>query len=686
MKRAGQISLALLALQLPVEGRPSSADPIAFLERLPRSPEPFLLIDWIEKARGFDRLAFDATARGEYLPLLRLSPTGTNLPGPVFGLPSYVGSRPGSASEAIAAIAAVVGASLVGIDKENQAGRDWVGMCLEWHSAASGLVSNNPKRRPGSSFWYDLFPAVLLFQLADLYPHRGDLAAAVRANADAWRDVILRLGGAAADFNHTAFRFATSSPHDNGKWREPDAAAGLAWLMHAAWKRFGDQRYAEAAGWCLDYLERWPADGGSPLYEVLLYYAPITAARANVSGASRYNLGRMLDWCFSENLSRPTTRPNWGMIAERWGDYDVHGLMGSTRDGGGYAFAMNTFQAAAALAPVARYDVRYARRLGRWLLNVANSARYFYGSHWPADQQSSPGWQSSPPDVVAYEGLRRKARVLARLVEGTARRRLRAAPPGHEWRPANWTHTLPASVEHAAVVISGKSAHTIPAGAFTIEQSDGNARQFREIARWPRHAVGAGEVNKTNVPLSQLKTELTVRLTPQLPLGSGELDVRVDVHCFTAVSPFASGDPIVFQWGPATDLSVYGSAHVGFLGALIERTNVPGTVRVNLIATDFFRDRAFPTWLYYNPHDTASEFVIESGEGAFDIYDAVSHRFLARNVKHQTTVTVGPDEAAVLVLTPIRTAAAYQSRSMTIEGVTVDYLGRSDQTDPVNPK
>lgn len=39
---------------------------------------------------------------------------------------------------------------------------------------------------------------------------------------------------------------------------------------------------------------------------------------------------------------------------------------------------MNGFQQAAALAPVAKYDKRYARAIGKWLLNIANASRLFY--------------------------------------------------------------------------------------------------------------------------------------------------------------------------------------------------------------------------------------------------------------------------------------------------------------------
>jgi hypothetical protein len=94
-----------------------------------------------------------------------------------------------------------------------------------------------------------------------------------------------------------------------------------------------------------------------------------------------------------------------GSVAETWGGFDAHGLCGSVTDGGGYAFTMNTFSQAAPLVPLVRYDDRYARAIGKWMLNASNAARLFYPTSVPATNQSSPGWNGDPAGCVAYEGL-----------------------------------------------------------------------------------------------------------------------------------------------------------------------------------------------------------------------------------------------------------------------------------------
>jgi hypothetical protein len=630
---------------------------LPLVDRMPRRPQPWQPIDWREKARAFDRLAFAEHAAGNHLPLVRVRERGRNIAGPAFDLPTFVGAPEAKASEAITCLAAVVGGLLAGLDKADQHGRDWVAMCLDWYSPDAGVVVNNAAGRPGNSFWYDLFSAVLFFELADLQPERADLDAALRATARRWREAVVALGGPGADFNHTAFRFTGMVPHDNGRWREPDAAAGLAWLMHAAWRRTGEPQFLEAARWCLDFLERRDPAEGNPGYEVLHLFAPVVAARLNAEAGTHYRVDRLLGWCFSENLDRPAARPDWGMIVERWGAHDVHGLLGSTRDGGGYAFAMNTFHAAAALAPVARYEPRYARALGRWLLNLANNARLFYPDQWPAEQQSSAGWPGSPEAAIAYEGLRRQPRVLAPRV---------AEPPG----AAGWRFRLPARTIRATGYCTAAEPAGPAAGAFAIECDEGAG--FREVGTWPGPVSGRRPT--ASFAVSARASDVAVRLVPQGTATVPPPDLEVGIRCFLdGPSPFATGDPLVLGWGSATDLGLYGSAHVGFLAAVVAPANVPGTVRANLTATDFFRGPSHPTWLYYNPGEAPAMFVVEGPAAGFDLYDAVTHRFIARGAAGRAEFELAADAAAVVVVVPAGAAVTQAGGRREAGGAVIDF-------------
>lgn len=540
---------------------------IPLVERMPRIPQPFRVIDWKARAKDFDRLAFDLTARGERLPLVRLVDKPLNISGPGFTMPAYVGGT--FNGEGIVCLGAVVGGSLVGIDKSRQQGRNWVAMCQEWSGEKSGrglLVLNGPAGGTGGSAWYELLPGTLFCQLTDRYPQMEGMDRIMRTTADRWcegcRYVTDSQGK--ADFNWTAINLATRQPIFNGKWREPDMAAGMGWIEYMAWTRWHDPKYIEAARRCADFLQRRRPEEPSPLYEVLLYYAPVLVARLNVEAQGHYNVAKLLNWCLSENLQPSQVRRGWGIIAQRFGAFDCHGLQGSSTDRGGYAFAMNTFHAAGMVAPLARYDARFARAEGRWLLNLANAARLFYPDALPDDHQSCPGWKSAPASAIAYEGLRK---------EGIRR--------------------------------------------------EGPVQQPMKI---------------------------------------------VELHR----SPYACGDPTVFGWAK-TDLGIYGSAHVGFLAALIERTNQEHIVQIDLLATDFFHGPAYPTYLYYNPENNPREIEIEVGPAPCDLYDAVTHRFLVRGVQGMAKFPLAANHPAVIVVAPAGGRVETRPGRVLVDGVVVDY-------------
>ena len=529
---------------------------IAAVEWMPNLPEPFELIDWREKARAYDRFVFDLRAQGEFLPLVWLDESHINNDRTTFGMPSYVGdphrsARHAGTQEGIACMGAVLGATLVGIDK-SRAEHDYVRMCEAWFNSRNGsnLVLNLQRQETGGSFWYEIWPQIVFYALADRYPDKLRLTEIMRITADRWRQACNDLAGpnGIPDFDHTSYNFRTRQPVDNGRWKEPDAAAGVAWLQYAAWVKFQDPHHLAAAEGCLRFLQGRPEN---PYYEVLLPYGTLVAARMNAELDRDYDVDRLLDWCFGIS----DCRGGWGVTVGRWGDYDCDGLLGSIDNRGGYAFAMNTFAQAGALVPLARYDTRYARAIGKWMLNLANSARLFYPGALPPDHQTSGFWQGDPEHVVAYEGLR------------------------HRWQ--------------------GKS-------------------------------------------------------------------------------PCATGDPVAMNWGPKTDLGLYGSGYVGMLGGIVRATNVPGILQLDCLATDFFRREAYPTFLCYNPYPEERSFRFAVGPERADLYDAVAHRIAMRNVRGRVDLTLPADSAAVIVVVPAGGKMTREGKRALVDGVVIDWRSGPD--------
>ncbi|MFH0881632.1 MAG: laminin G, partial [bacterium] len=149
------------------------------VDLMPNQPTPYQMRDWKTAAMGYDSLVFNMTLEGQYLPLSWSTTTSINYPGePGFGLVSYVGGDRGGEGEGINTIPAVIGASLVGIDKSDQDGTDYVKMCRHFFNRANGLdlYLNNASGGTGGDWWYETMPNVFFYQLYDLYPSTPDFS------------------------------------------------------------------------------------------------------------------------------------------------------------------------------------------------------------------------------------------------------------------------------------------------------------------------------------------------------------------------------------------------------------------------------------------------------------------------------------------------------------------------------
>jgi len=141
--------------------------------------------------------------------------------------------------------------------------------------------------------------------------------------------------------------------------------------------------------------------------------------------------------------------------------------------------------------------------------------------------------------------------------------------------------------------------------------------------------------------------------------------------------PVAQGDGPL--WVPGqnpeeSQLSVYGSGHVGIFGSIIKKTDVEGILQLNLLATDFYHDKAYPSFLYYNPYEQSKTFTVSVAKGKkVDLYDTVSGTFLKKKVSKSTKVQLGAKSSAVIVMVPAGGKVSYSGSKMMVNGVVVDY-------------
>ncbi len=396
------MSVAALGFAAAANGSPNKSPTVSQVLAMPVNPRPFHVRNWHAVTLGYLDTIFNDTLKGPLLPAIRWPATARYAP----FLPSYLG---GGGPEAINYIAAIVSGRLAGLHMSHFQGHDLLSYVPLYYNSAAGVFANNPNSTVPTSFWYELLPNILAFQMYALGGSTNSQLAVQKRIADQWyrvSEILTTAHDPNADFNYTGFNFTTMTPLDNHQWKEPDGAAGVAWIEFMAWRKFHKTKYLHCAIRCVNFLaERKLTD--DPLYETLLPYGALAAARLNAQAGTHFNIAKLVNWCFTPGYNG-AARPGWGVLNESAGQLSMAGLVGSSTDTHGYAFAMNTFEWAGALTPIARYDSRYAAPLGRWLLNLASNARLFYSNSMPATNQDCYHWcsRNDPHAYLPYEGLR----------------------------------------------------------------------------------------------------------------------------------------------------------------------------------------------------------------------------------------------------------------------------------------
>ena len=273
------------------------------IDKMPNMPTPYNLRNWKQVARLYDSFVYDVNKTGQYLPLISIGASGVNYPqNKTIRLHTYVGTKSPSGSEAINVLPSLVGASLVGIDKSNQFGQNWLLMSQDFFNKANGenLYLNNAGASSGGDWWYDMMPNVYFYQLYDLYPNLGGEAnTQFTTIAGRLLESVRVMGGrdtawSVPNMDYRAWKFKTMQPLASGV-KEPEAAGAYAWLLYHAFKRTGNKEYLKGAEWAMEFLNDYPTN---PSYELQLPYGTYVAAKMNAELGTTYDIAKMVNWSF----------------------------------------------------------------------------------------------------------------------------------------------------------------------------------------------------------------------------------------------------------------------------------------------------------------------------------------------------------------------------------------------------
>ena len=410
------------------------------VDKMPFLSSAYKYEDWNARAKKMDALLFEFAKNPEYVEPSYDSPYGPigywDKTNSTFGLPSYLGHvgvdedtgktvgtmRPGS-QESLPAVNAVFGASLCGIDKSKQtftddAGNsytyDFVTMLRAFYSGKYQVFSNNVGGAPGDSFWYNLYPHIMISRICELYPNLRDdaskglsLKQMILNSASKWLTVSKKMLNS-GKITYSSYDFDTNEftiKEVNGHQYIEPPVGGFLYIFYNAYKLSGDSSYInDGIVPLLDWME---THNINPNYEIMSDYIPYVASLMNYRFKKSYNVDRYLNFLVENDSD---CRAGMGLSCAQWGNFDAYGLatfeMKDTDNKSGYAFLMNTFHLLSTLAPMLNYSPSYANIVGKWILNVTNSARIFYGGTLDSSHQSCPVYSTDPDQTIGYEGCR----------------------------------------------------------------------------------------------------------------------------------------------------------------------------------------------------------------------------------------------------------------------------------------
>ena len=535
------------------------------IQLMPDIPHPYKMLNWKKRALAFDSYVFSEKTRVNGSPLIWFDDSHRNVSQKTFGLYTAVGDvrqgphhNNGEFHESLNSLSALIGATLCGVNKSCQNGYNYVKMEQNYFNSDNGwnIVMNNTNAGSGKNgggygrdWWYDVFPNVLYYALCDLYPKIPGNDHILRSVADQFCKADSILDG---NYDYSYFDYSKMKGGRNAIPFEQDAAGGHAWVLYAAYKRFGDKRYLIHAESALNALL---SQKESPFYEILLPMGAIVAARMNAELGKSYDVGKILDWTF-DGCKKKNGRTGWGVIVGRWGKYDVSGLQGSTTDGGGYVFLMNSIKLSWPLVPMVKYEPQYARSIGKWMLNMANACRLFFPDQIDAGHQELPELKDLTHGIIAYEGLRKQ--------DDYGKASLKGASPVALGDGPKWTKNNP----------------------------------------------------------------------------------------------------------PCTMFSLYSTAPVGILGAIVHTTSVKAILRLDCNATDFYAARPYPVYLLYNPYKTEKK-VIYHATHSVDLFDIVSKTYLAKNKSGYFEIMLPADNSVVVDELPAGTLIKKQDSHLVTESGSI---------------
>jgi hypothetical protein len=195
-------------------------------------------------------------------------------------------------------------------------------------------------------------------------------------------------------------------------------------------------------------------------------------------------------------------------------------------------------------------------------------------------------------------------------------------------------------------------------------------RYARTVAKWTLNLANASRLFYANaVPASHQDSYLWSSLhDPNSVIAYEALKQRGLNDSLL----YATGDAMR-TGGGATNLGLYGSSHVGYLGAIVTSTDVDGILLLDVNKTDFFGQNSFPSYVVYNPYASDKQVTLPLGAGSYDIYDAISETIIKTGATGNYPVTVPSNKVLLLVYLPAGSTPVPVNGKLMLGNKVVDF-------------
>jgi len=413
--------------------------------------------DWSSVCRKYYDFILDPDIKGPGLPVLELTKDRS-----MFCIKSYVGDDQKPASMvAMTNLCAILGSTLVGNDMTRYTDK-WIDP-VSYSSYNFVRAANNYYWRDDLQIFgplcnksdgrtsrtgtvmifrdYHLWPAMLMLLVPNYYPAEPQLLERSKATLEQFYKScqIMSVSGSdgSPDFSFIGFDFDGNvmRPVRKGMKDYPQARAGLpeagngaayGWIMYLGWRMTGDEKYLGAARKAIEWQLQWNniEKYGRECFDQL--FGPLAVARLNAETGSNYDLDAMLRLWFGDFEGKGSFG-KWQVVhgskfqvngieytcdgADGWDGFYPTEIGRSKKNAhhktGFYGYSGQSLMQPSCIVPIARYYPEYARAIGKYALNVANTAAFYqgYGLDWK--HQDHKDWKDKydPEYLLVYEVL-----------------------------------------------------------------------------------------------------------------------------------------------------------------------------------------------------------------------------------------------------------------------------------------